>query len=97
MSTCLNAEEALQKGNHEFLDKNYKSAMEMYNLAIELDENVSDAYVKRALCHEKMKQFRGMFIMNKILHYNLTPSRVIIAFKKYFFLSRNKYKKKMRI
>lgn len=59
MSTCESAEDVLLKANVEFLDKNYKSALEQYNLAIELDDTVSDAFVKRSLCLEKLKRFSG--------------------------------------
>ena len=61
MSTCTSAEDALQSGNRELLDKNYKSAIEHYNESIELDNTNADAYLKRALCNEKLRNYRGMF------------------------------------
>jgi len=57
MSICESAEDTLLKANIEFLDKNFKSALEMYNLTIELDDTISDAFLKRALCFEKLKKF----------------------------------------
>ena len=43
------------------LDKNYKSALEMYNLSIELDDKVSDTFLKRSLCFEKLKRLNGIY------------------------------------
>jgi hypothetical protein len=44
----------------EFLDKNYKGALTQYNLAIELDDKISDTFVKRSLCLEKLKRLNGI-------------------------------------
>ena len=69
MSTCESAEDILLKANTEFLDKNFKSALEQYNLSIELDDKVSDAFVKRALCLEKLKRFAGITIIYFTIFY----------------------------
>jgi hypothetical protein len=60
MSTCESAEDLLLKANVEFLDKNYKGALEQYNLSIELDDKISDTFVKRAMCFEKLKRLQGI-------------------------------------
>lgn len=62
MSTCESAEDVLLKANVEFLDKNFKSALEQYNLSIQLDDSLPDSFVKRALCLEKLKRFSGIRI-----------------------------------
>lgn len=67
MSVVESAEDTLLKANVEFLDKNFKSALELYNLTIELDDTISDAFLKRALCFEKLKKLNGM--INKHIDY----------------------------
>ncbi len=59
MSTCMNADDALNKANEEVLEKNYKSALEMYNLSIELDDKVTDSRLKRAHCLTKLRKYKG--------------------------------------
>eukprot|EP01121_Diplochlamys_sp_Union-15-3_P021896 TRINITY_DN9115_c0_g1_i1.p1 TRINITY_DN9115_c0_g1~~TRINITY_DN9115_c0_g1_i1.p1 ORF type:complete len:392 (+),score=86.54 TRINITY_DN9115_c0_g1_i1:85-1260(+) len=45
------------KANSLFVDEQYEDALENYGMAIELDNNVSDYFVKRSFCHYKLKNY----------------------------------------
>jgi hypothetical protein len=47
------------KANVEFLNENYETSVEHYNMAIKLDDSNSDIFVQRSFCLEKLARLQG--------------------------------------
>lgn len=57
MSRITSAEQALLKANSLFVDENFEEALQHYNLAIELDNQNVESYLKRSVCLHKLGKF----------------------------------------
>mmetsp|Transcript_28451 Transcript_28451/g.31608 ORF Transcript_28451/g.31608 Transcript_28451/m.31608 type:complete len:383 (+) Transcript_28451:54-1202(+) len=57
MSKIQSAGDLFAAANASFVDEDYEDALQQYTEAIELDEKISDYYVKRSFCHYKLKNF----------------------------------------
>jgi len=57
MPQIVSADSEIQLANSCFVDENYEEAIKHYNVAIELDSNNAEFFLKRSICYFKLKRF----------------------------------------